>query len=265
MPITSKNSAFLIVVLFTVTINSRAVFCTPPDVAEMPPLSPPSPLLLNVSVHQLSNIIDALIGSTDFTNWTSIFSTIDPSVFPISATLFVPDDSALFSSLLPNVDPLVFAYHIVPQRLAFSELCLFDSGSHLPTLLLDKYILITSNSKANFTIDDSRVKRPDLFSTDSIVIHGIASILDYKVYGDISNSKPEDQDSKTESTVQTTKNTTDTVNMTGSTSPLLLPPRGEMNGQEQLSGEVCSCGKIQAFLLLGLLCLNRVGVLGFKI
>ncbi|KAI4343121.1 hypothetical protein MLD38_027659 [Melastoma candidum] len=51
-----------------------------------------------------------------------------------------PQRQHLFTSLLPCVDPWVFAYHIVPQRLTFSELCLFDSGSRLPTLLMDKYI-----------------------------------------------------------------------------------------------------------------------------
>ncbi|OWM74675.1 hypothetical protein CDL15_Pgr004638 [Punica granatum] len=104
-----------------------------------------------LSPQQHHNIINALIGSGDFGNWGKILSTTDPSMFPLSATLFVPGDSG-FSSFSANrlssyaspandpdpdptvigIDPLRFSYHIVPQRLSFSDLILFPINSRLP-------------------------------------------------------------------------------------------------------------------------------------
>lgn len=140
-------------------------------------------------LQQLYNIIDALIGSGDFGNWANILSTSDPSMFPVSATLFVPGDSAFssFSSGLrsaadpPLVDPLLFSYHVVPQRLSFSDLMLFPINSRLPTLLLDKAITITNNSRTNFTLNRSHLTRPDLFSTSSVSVHGIGDVLGFAV------------------------------------------------------------------------------------
>ncbi|OWM66942.1 hypothetical protein CDL15_Pgr008111 [Punica granatum] len=143
------------------------------------------------SLQQLYNIIDALIGTGDFGNWANFLSTTDPSMFPLSATVFVPGDSAFssfsdhLSSSLPDprvveaVDPFLFAYHIVPQRLSYSDLMLFPINSRLPTLLLDKSILIANNSHSNFTLNRSRLTWPDLLSTPSVSVHGISDVLDY--------------------------------------------------------------------------------------
>ncbi|OWM63724.1 hypothetical protein CDL15_Pgr005986 [Punica granatum] len=167
-----------------------------------------------LSPQQLHNIIDALIGSGDFGNWGKILSTTDPSMFPLSATLFVPSDSG-FSSFsadclssscssqasdpdpdpdpsVISIDPLRFSYHIVPQRLSFSDLMLFPINSRLPTLLLDKSILITNNSRSNFTLNyRSRLTQPDLFSNPTVTVHGIGDALDYT---NVNNSNSESSD-----------------------------------------------------------------------
>lgn len=172
--------------LITATAPNALTAASPlPATAAQPQATDDEPRL-----QQLYNIIDALIGSGDFGNWANILSTSDPSMFPISATLFVPGDSA-FSSFsgglhsapdpLP-VDPLLFSYHVVPQRLSFSDLTLFPINSRLPTLLLERSILITNNSRSNFTLNGSHLTRPDLFSTSSVSVHGIRDVLGFSIH-----------------------------------------------------------------------------------
>ncbi|EEF32487.1 conserved hypothetical protein [Ricinus communis] len=146
------------------------------------PLAPPPKFHRQ---QQLNNIIDALIGAGDFNSWVNILSVADAATLPLSATLFIPaDDSPSPIATTITIDPFIFPYHIVPQRLSFSDLCQFNLSSRLPTLLSFKSILITNNSISNFTLDDSLLSHPDLFSSDTIAVHGIATLLDYSVYGD---------------------------------------------------------------------------------
>ncbi|KAK3188810.1 hypothetical protein Dsin_028371 [Dipteronia sinensis] len=128
----------LLLLLFTTTIMS----------ASSPPPPPPP------QQQQLNNIIDALIGAGDFNSWANMLSSADPTAFPLWATFFIPSDSSEESS--PAVDrmAMVMAYHVVPQRLSFSELCLLKPLTRLPTLLPTKSILITNNSISNFTLDE---------------------------------------------------------------------------------------------------------------
>ncbi|XVF26315.1 hypothetical protein REPUB_Repub14bG0005700 [Reevesia pubescens] len=159
------------------------------------PLPPPQSPLHH---HQLNNIIDALIGAGDFNNWANMLSaSADLLMLPLSATLFVPSDHVAlfpFPDPLPTsstatatsafaFDPLVVPYHIVPQRLTFSQLTLFQPFSRLPTLLPSESILITNTSHSNFTLDNSQISYPDLYLTSAIAVHGIAALLKYTVYG----------------------------------------------------------------------------------
>ncbi|KAE8706326.1 Splicing factor 3B subunit 5/RDS3 complex subunit 10 [Hibiscus syriacus] len=115
-------------------------------------------------------------------------------MLPLSATLFVPSEDSIFpfplSASFPTsttaaaaADPLINPYHIVPQRLTFSQLALFKPLSRLPTLLPSKSILVTNTSPSNFTVDASHIIHPDLYLTSSIAVHGIASLFNCTVYG----------------------------------------------------------------------------------
>ncbi|XP_021298441.1 fasciclin-like arabinogalactan protein 21 [Herrania umbratica] len=153
-----------------------------------PPPTPPPPPPLHQ--HQLNNIIDALIGAGDFNSWANMLSASDVFMLPLSATLFVPSDDYLFplpgqvpTSSTAAFDPLILPYHIVPQRLTFSQLTLFKPFSRLPTLLPSKSILITNTSLSNFTLDASQISYPDLYLTSAVAVHGIASLLNYTAYG----------------------------------------------------------------------------------
>ncbi|KAK3030865.1 hypothetical protein RJ639_037322 [Escallonia herrerae] len=163
----------------------------PPTISQSPPpppasvTTPPPPTRQDMREQQLSNIIDALIGAGDFSAWANILSNADLSTLPLSATLFIPSSTALSSTTATvTFDPFMIPYHIVPQRLSFSDLQLFKTHTRLPTLLPSKTLLITNNSPANFTIDSSPVTHPDIYANSAVCVHGIKTLLDYNVYGD---------------------------------------------------------------------------------
>ncbi|GLT69534.1 hypothetical protein SLA2020_416790 [Shorea laevis] len=54
-------------------------------------------------------------------------SMINPLTLPMSATLLIPQEDSL--NRMPNMDPFIVPYHIVPQRLSFSDLQLIHSTS----------------------------------------------------------------------------------------------------------------------------------------
>ncbi|KAF5475481.1 hypothetical protein F2P56_007285 [Juglans regia] len=158
----------------------------PPHHFPSPPPPPPSrraPARRSPRPQQLNNIIDALMGAGDFTNLEDIISAINPLSLPLSATIFIPQEDPLNVTPL-YMDPFIFPYHIVPQRLSFSDLQLLRTNTRLPTLLPHKSILITNSSASNFTLDDSCITQPDVYSNNAVTVHGISAVLDYATYGD---------------------------------------------------------------------------------
>ncbi|XP_057431274.1 FAS1 domain-containing protein SELMODRAFT_448915-like [Lotus japonicus] len=143
-----------------------------------PPPLPPSQIP-QLSTQEINNIINALIGAGDTSanQWASILSMSNPS---LSLTLFVPQDAAATAIL----DPTLFPYHVVPQRLTFSDLLLFPLHSRLPTLLPGKSIAVTGNSAANYSVDGTLITHPDLYNTPSLAVHGVKSLLDYSLFSD---------------------------------------------------------------------------------
>ncbi|XP_058197039.1 fasciclin-like arabinogalactan protein 21 [Rhododendron vialii] len=156
------------------------------------PSSPPPPPSLPPQEQLLENIVSALLTAGDFRHWANLLSATDPSTLttPLStATLFVPSDQALShfptptASPLISFDPFLIPYHIIPQRLPFSDLQLFKPLTRLPTLLPSNSILITVNSHSNFSVDGSPITHPDLYVNSAVAVHGVNNVLDYSVYG----------------------------------------------------------------------------------
>ncbi|KAK9058027.1 hypothetical protein SSX86_022867 [Deinandra increscens subsp. villosa] len=191
-------------VLFTTTTAAAANSSSPapspsisPPVPNLPPPPPLPPAPGYMQQQQLKNIIDALIGAGDFAAWANILfnpisnnsSSIPTStLIPTTATMFVPGNDALShisgaATGAYSFDPFIIPYHVLPQRLTFSDLQLFRTLTRIPTLLPSKTVVITDNAPAHFTIDDSLITQPDIYSNDAVCVHGIANILDYKAYG----------------------------------------------------------------------------------
>ncbi|XP_074327172.1 uncharacterized protein LOC141665088 [Apium graveolens] len=167
---------------------------TPPPqtTSPPPPTTPPPPQqLTNQEQETLNTIIDSLTSQPGFQIWANLLSSSTSSLnlLPLTATLFIPSNTAI--SHLPtatssplNFDPLLILYHISPTRLSFSDLHLFQPSSRIPTLLPSRSILITNTTSHNFTLDNSRITHPDMFLSSSIAVHGIQHILDYALFGD---------------------------------------------------------------------------------
>ncbi|KAF8111852.1 hypothetical protein N665_0072s0063 [Sinapis alba] len=172
-----------LLLLFLITTVS---FLTP---AAFPPSLTPQ------DQQHADRIIEAMIGAGEFRDWAADFlSAVDDQFgIPLSATIFIPSDfdAAGISSSndggVTNTGRLSVAYHIVPQRLSFTDLRILQPLSRLPTLLPGNSIVITNNSVTDFTVDGVLVSEPDLFLSSSIAIHGVASPLDFSRYGDFEN------------------------------------------------------------------------------
>lgn len=132
-------------------------------------------------------IIEAMIGAGDFRDWASdfLFAVEDQVGIPLSATIFIPTDfdTADLSSTNGGRPRLSVAYHIVPQRLSFTDLRFLQPLSRLPTLIPGNSIVVTNNSVSGFTVDGVLLTEPDLFLSSTVAIHGVASSLDCSRYG----------------------------------------------------------------------------------
>ncbi|KMT10675.1 hypothetical protein BVRB_5g117890 [Beta vulgaris subsp. vulgaris] len=194
---------------------------------------------------QLNTIIDSIVGASDFNNWASMIAEVDPSIFPLTATLFIPDDAAFVTKNPPPypppsttavnfADPLLFTYHIIPRRYSYSELRRFPTGYRLPTLLPDNTLLITDNSAGNFTINGVLVTQPNLFQNAVVSVHGVGNILDHTQFG---------------KTVPSPEKSPETVN-----TPLPL-----------LEVSTSAVNMIKNICLLALLCMSFLGFLGIDL
>ncbi|XP_021734062.1 uncharacterized protein LOC110700772 [Chenopodium quinoa] len=178
----------------TVTSSIATNFTTfetssPSPLPSLPPL--PSVSVIQETT-QLNSIRDSIVGAGDFSNWVELLAAADPSIFPLTATLFVPVDGAFLAgnstSPATSTDPLLISYHIVHRRFTFSELRQCPIGTRLPTLLPGKTLLITNNSAGNFSVNDALITHPDLFQSSAVSVHGIGAILDYDAFGNDSSS-----------------------------------------------------------------------------
>ncbi|XP_076960578.1 FAS1 domain-containing protein SELMODRAFT_448915-like [Bidens hawaiensis] len=173
---------FFLLLLFTAATTTATTSPPAPSPSPQPQLSPEY-------IQQLKNIIDALIGAGDFAAWANILFNPINTTIPTAATIFLPSNDALSrlsgtATGAYSFDPLIIPYHVIPQRLTFSQLQLFKPLTRIPTLLPSKTILITDNAPGHFTLDDSLVMQPDVYTNAAVCVHGVENVLDYKVYGD---------------------------------------------------------------------------------
>uniref|UniRef100_A0A7N0V3R2 FAS1 domain-containing protein n=1 Tax=Kalanchoe fedtschenkoi TaxID=63787 RepID=A0A7N0V3R2_KALFE len=191
---------FLMPLFFSSTSSPPLPFHSRPSVPPMkPPLASPHPLAPppphsssassslvrppQMSQERMNSILEALIGTGDFANWADLLAFADPALLPFTTTLFVPDNDEFVPAADGGFDPFLFLYHVVPHRLSFSDLCLLRADTRLPTLLPTKSILVTNSSRFNFTLDGVTITDPDIYSTDSVSVHGIHGLLNYQKYG----------------------------------------------------------------------------------
>ncbi|KAI8009014.1 Fasciclin-like arabinogalactan protein 21 [Camellia lanceoleosa] len=90
-----------------------------------------------------------------------------------SVTIFAPPEFIFVASSWPLLDRIV-RFHMVPERFTFSELASLPEKSSLRTLVSDRKLMITTNSKRGLTINGVEIAAPDIFSSEHFVIHGIS-------------------------------------------------------------------------------------------
>lgn len=182
MVITSRGSfVLLFFLLFLNVLLMTAITCFPDDSA---PANPPPLQDPNYASNQLRNVIQAVVGAGDFGGWSNVLYGLDPMSLPSKATLFLPSNEGLMR-LPSDIDfsSALVKYHIVPQHLSFYDLLRYEAGARLPTMLPNGTILVTNNTRFNFTLDDCTLIYPGIYYDRAIAAHGISCLLDYSLYG----------------------------------------------------------------------------------
>ncbi|MCL7038306.1 hypothetical protein MKW94_011472, partial [Papaver nudicaule] len=64
-------------------------------------------------------------------------------------------------------------FNILSSLLIKKKKKTFAVGSRIPTLLPEKTLLVTNNSKSNYTINEILITNPDLYMNGAVVVHGI--------------------------------------------------------------------------------------------
>uniref|UniRef100_A0A7N0RHS6 FAS1 domain-containing protein n=1 Tax=Kalanchoe fedtschenkoi TaxID=63787 RepID=A0A7N0RHS6_KALFE len=108
------------------------------------------------------------------------------SVARSSFTLFAPPDSTLFA-LDMTASALVYVQtlrcHIVPRRIAASELLLLQPGSCLPTLLPRREIRVQRRLLRRsivIAVDGVNVVVPGMYYGEGVAVHGLAGALNFR-------------------------------------------------------------------------------------
>ncbi|KAI3933174.1 hypothetical protein MKW92_014859 [Papaver armeniacum] len=110
------------------------------------------------SEQQFEKIIEALMATQDYSNWAEV----------LTATFLIPTDNPLINTSASS---------------SCQSLSSTIVGSRIPTLLPEKSILVTNNSKSNYTIDEIQITYPDLYANGGVVVHGIKCTLNYTAFG----------------------------------------------------------------------------------
>ncbi|KAH7532980.1 hypothetical protein FEM48_Zijuj04G0080900 [Ziziphus jujuba var. spinosa] len=92
-----------------------------------------------------------------------------------SVTIFAPPNLPFLAFPSPLIKQIV-RFHIVPQRFTYQELAGLPAGTLLMTLVPGLYLEVTGavSFKRGMAINGVQIVAPDIFSSDSFIIHGIS-------------------------------------------------------------------------------------------
>lgn len=96
-----------------------------------------------------------------------------------SATIFAPPDFSFVASSSALLDRIV-RFHVLSQRLNYSELADLPDKALLETLVTDRKLEISRgvNPLHGLSINGAIIVAPDIFSSEKFVVHGISRAFD---------------------------------------------------------------------------------------
>lgn len=136
---------------------------------------------------QYENVLSALHlrGYTILVTTLEIYSV---PLFPpnINATIFAPSDAALASvNVASPIAVNILRYHVATMRLSYKDLIRLPMGTMLNTLLPPNRLLVTSVPEGTdiFKIDDVAISNPDIYSDETVMVHGVDHIFNAIIFG----------------------------------------------------------------------------------
>ncbi|KAF8091699.1 hypothetical protein N665_0438s0028 [Sinapis alba] len=148
-------------------------------------------LAVEVGYRTSESIAEEIISSLSqakYEDWSAAFISTDDKIRGgvLPATLFIP--VAATDEHLG--DRNVAAYHVVPEKMEFSDLLAKEDKTRIVTLLAGCSILVRNTTEGGLTLDGVSVTEPDIFVDKFIAIHRIRFPLDFTKYGRMVDYKP---------------------------------------------------------------------------
>ncbi|KAH7300862.1 hypothetical protein KP509_23G000500 [Ceratopteris richardii] len=134
---------------------------------------------------QIRKMVEALRNSTLFATMAGIIEGMNLWMLPQFVTIFTPTDSAYQTVQNSGLNQMeLFLYHTVLQRYDFNQLCAFNEGAVLYSMLPGYTVLVTEKRKPfKICLDGVHVIAPDLYLDETIAVHGIGGVFNSTVYG----------------------------------------------------------------------------------
>ncbi|XP_024368879.1 uncharacterized protein [Physcomitrium patens] len=106
------------------------------------------------------------------------------NIIKTGMTLLAPNDNA-FSNVLMNSTTYLttlLTYHGAAKVYSYEGLLNLPVGTKIPSTAANVVIVVTSNSKGAYKLDDSQIVDPDIFVDNTVAVHGIDNVLNTAKY-----------------------------------------------------------------------------------
>ncbi|BFI24928.1 hypothetical protein MPTK2_1g16270 [Marchantia polymorpha subsp. ruderalis] len=173
------------------TTPSAPVTAPPSPAALPPPAIVPAPAPAAKPQPQVVDMIEALRDAGQFGAIAGLLDGLQMKNLTPMTTWLLPNDEAFSGTSYPKNVTKFIDYHVIRQLLPYSRLSTLSVGTRLPTFLGSETVVVTSNLRFNYSLDNAMIVVPDLYSDSTVAVHGINSVLnDYLFNEGVSAPSP---------------------------------------------------------------------------
>ncbi|KAG0562701.1 hypothetical protein KC19_9G166000 [Ceratodon purpureus] len=153
-----------------------------PVVAPAAATAVPAPAPKILTLHE--KVVGSLRAAGHYGAIAGLLDSFPDNLIKTGMTLFAPNDNA-FSNVQMNSTKYLqtlLSYHASTQVYSYQALLNLPVGTKVPTSAAGVVIVVTSATKGAYKLDDSTIVDPDVFTDQTISVHGIDSVLNTAKY-----------------------------------------------------------------------------------
>lgn len=164
--------------LFSFASGSRAAAVVPVPA----PVPAPAPAPKILTLHE--KVVGSLRAAGHYGAIAGLLDSFPDSIVKTGMTLFAPNDNA-FSTVQMNSTKYLetlLSYHASTQVYSYQGLLSLPVGTKVQTSAPNVIIVVTSDTKGAYKLDDSTLVDPDIFADQTVSVQGIDSVLNTAKY-----------------------------------------------------------------------------------